>query len=299
MSKRLVMVKQHPLNMFLFIMELYYQLTKSEVDRAVEAMPDKTRVMKDGSVIQFMRHFISHHYYHITLHVTEQLLWVVDEQELAIVIAALKRASRTHHIQVLVWNIMSNHVHLIIRTTPKSDVSKFMQSFLGGAIQKINGKRLAEALQADPKLQVEPPRVHFEGRFNATWILDTTYLQASIVYVLTNAEKAGIPDHLGNLSRHNWAEFRKTFVEDTHMAPGNITFAEAMGEIEQVYFACRYYWIQTRGVHPVQQILPSRRRRRMQQQIEQALNEVNRDLEYTIPARIRKRRRYDPDWERW
>jgi REP element-mobilizing transposase RayT len=132
------MVKQTPLNVFLFVMGLYYQLTQDEVDPAVQAMLAKIRTADDGSVIRFMLHFIPNHYYHITHHVAEQLQWVTDEAELAIVRAALDRASRTHHIQVIAWNIMSNHVHLIIRTTTNSHVSKFMQSFLGGAVQKIN-----------------------------------------------------------------------------------------------------------------------------------------------------------------
>jgi len=289
------MVKQTPLNVFLFVMGLYYQLTQDEVDPAVQAMLAKIRTADDGSVIRFMLHFISNHYYHITHHVAEQLQWVTDEAELAIVRAALDRASRTHHIQVIAWNIMSNHVHLIIRTTTNSHVSKFMQSFLGGAVQKINGKRLTEAIQANPALRVEPPKVHFEGRFTATWILDPIYLQASCVYVFTNAEKAGIPDHLGGLSRHNWAEFKTTYATDMHMAPGDMTFAEAMAGIEKEYIARRDYWIQTRGVHPVQSILPSRRRRRMQH----ALDEVTRDLVFATPGWIRKRLRYNADWERW
>ena len=164
MSRRTIMVKEPHLNIFLLILGLYYQLTREEVDQAVESMLAKQRTMEDGTVIRFVLQFISGHYYHITHHLAERFLWVTDEAELLIVLESLDNAARNHHIQVLAWNIMSNHVHLIIRTTPESNVPTFMQAFLSGAVQRINGRRLRMAKKAHPKLRVEPPKIHFSHR---------------------------------------------------------------------------------------------------------------------------------------
>lgn len=299
MSHRFTLTKEDPLDLFLLKQGKLYQQTEQDIKAAMMTLQDKRRIMKDGSVMCYINRFIPGHYYHITHHVTDQLQWVVDEEELTIIHQSLERAAKTHHIDVLVWNIMSNHVHLIVRTKKNSHVPQFMQAFLGGAIQRINKKRLADALDADPDLLVEPAKVHFEGRYTAILILDLEYLISSILYVLTNAEKAGIPDHLGKRSRHNWKEFKKAYPRDNHLVPGDITFAEAMVGIEKAYIKRRNYWIRKRGVHSAQQILPSLRRRRMQSQMDAAMDEVIADLEFATPARIRKRRLYDPEWERW
>jgi len=295
MSKRTIMVKQTPFDLFQQVMGLLYQMTQAGFELAAKSMLDKKRIADDGSIIRFLQHFIAGHYYHITHHLAEQLQWVTDEHELAIVLDALDRFSRKYHIQVIAWNIMSNHVHLIIRTMEASRVSKFMQAFLSSSVQRINRRRLRDALQADPHLLVEPPKVRFEGRFSALLLLEPEYLQASCVYVFTNAEKAGIPDHLGHLSRHNWLEFQKIYTQDEHLAPGDTSFAEAMNGIEEAYVARRDYWLQIRGVNPKPMILPSQRRRRLQQ----ALDEVSRDLVSSTPGWIRKRIQYDPDKEQW
>jgi len=295
MSMRTILARQAHLNSLLEQNDPLYLMTKPDFDWALKRMPERRIIRKDGTVNRILLDFIPHQYYHLTHHLAEQLQWGTDEEEQVIIHDSLIRFAEKYHMILIAWNIMSNHLHLITRTTARSRVSKFMQAFLSSAVQRINRKRLREALQADAELQVEPPKVRFQGRFNATLLLDAPYLQSSCVYVFTNAEKAAIPDHVGSIPRHNWAGFKKTYGTDTHRAPGGMTFAEAMVGVDDHYEARRAYWIRTRGVRHETEVLPSLHRRKQMD----VMDEVIRDLTWSTPGWIRKRIRYDPARERW
>jgi len=295
MSIRTVMTKQIHADIFADRRDAFFISTQSGVTSAFQRTIAHRFVQEDGTILRAVVDFVPDHYYHITHHVAEQLQWITNEDELAIALDALQQFSLKYRVVPIAWNMMSNHLHLIIRTTPQIQVSTFMQAFLSSAVQRINIKRRDAALAANPDLEVEPPKVHFQGRFGATWILDPDYLQSSCVYVFTNAEKAGIPDHLGTLSRHNWATFRTDYKLDRHLAPGGRSLAETLHEVEANYAARRDYWIRIRGMQPLPAVLPSLH---LKKQME-AMDQVDRDLMWATPAWIRKRRRYDPLRELW
>ena len=93
-------------------------------------------------------------------------------------------------LNVYAWAIMSNHVHLLIRTGPKP-LSRFMHRLLTGYSVKYN-------LQKDRKGHV------FQGRFKSILVQEETYFRKLVRYIHRNPMKAGLVRSFEELEDYRW-----------------------------------------------------------------------------------------------
>jgi REP element-mobilizing transposase RayT len=296
MSNRIIYADESQLELYLNNKDAHFKATKHDLEPALLRMFKRRFHFRHKNDPQCaLRDFIPGHIYHLTHHAAERLVLVKNRKELRMIKKSLRTFARKYTVEILAHNIMGNHLHLIIRVHQNSQVSKFMQSFLSSAVQKINRKRRKEAYEENPDLLVEPSLLRFQGRFTAIHLLNTEYLRTSLIYVFTNAEKAGIPDHLGGRPLHNWEEFQAIYSTFDFLIPGGNTFAEEMQGIEQEYEARRKELVLTRGLCSSQRDLSSLRQRKEAT----VMDRVIWDLHLWMPGGIRRRRQYDPLRELW
>ena len=103
----------------------------------------------------------------------------------------LKRMMGEYDASILAWTLMTNHVHLLMKTTPAT-LSRFMQRVGISYAQYFNGRH------------GHVGKV-FQNRFSSQPIETSDHLLATIRYIHRNAERAQIastPDYL-------WSSYRE------------------------------------------------------------------------------------------
>jgi REP element-mobilizing transposase RayT len=91
------------------------------------------------------------------------------------------------------WTLMSNHVHLVVKTGPRR-IGTLMQRVFTGYAMRFNGRsaRIGHVLQ---------------GRFGSRLVRDEGDLLVVIRYVLRNPVEAGVVDSVRALARYPWGAY--------------------------------------------------------------------------------------------
>jgi putative transposase len=129
-------------------------------------MPRRKRVFVDGAM------------YHVYARATRREPIFADPGEAEAWIAAVGKAKLRDEFAVLAWCLMSNHFHLLLRTTSVT-LWRSMRSIQGPFAQGFNRRRRL----------VGPV---WQSRYQAKLVLDDAYLRRVIAYIHANPVVAGL-----------------------------------------------------------------------------------------------------------
>jgi REP element-mobilizing transposase RayT len=144
-------------------------------------MPRRPRPLAAGAV------------YHVTARGVRGLPIFRDDADRRAFIALLDRTIGRHGWHSLSWCLMSNHVHLLVRT-PGPDLSMGMQSLLGDYARRFNHRH-------------DTFGHLFQGRFGSVLIRTDSQLLVAARYIALNPVKAGICD---DPAAYCWSSHRAT-----------------------------------------------------------------------------------------
>lgn len=156
-------------------------------------MPRKNRIEKVG-------------FYHIINRgVARNTIYHSDEDFLNF-LEILQDASDEYNFSIYSFCLMSNHYHLLLKTT-SSNLSTFMQ--------KINSRY---SIYYNNKYKRVGPL--WQGRFKSWYVFDELYLKALVKYIEYNPIKAGITKKIGE---YRWAMSSDNFAPQGHFLQGEFS----------------------------------------------------------------------------
>ena len=94
----------------------------------------------------------------------------------------LFEARKRYGLKVLDYIVTSNHIHLLVRDTGNSCISKSMQLIAGRVAQEYNNRKVRRG-------------AFWEDRYFATAVATDRHLALCLVYIDLNMVRAGVVDH--------------------------------------------------------------------------------------------------------
>lgn len=94
----------------------------------------------------------------------------------------LFEARKRYALSVLDYIVTSNHIHLLVRDTERSSISKSMQLIAGRVAQEYNSRKSRRG-------------AFWEDRYFATAVATDRHLALGLVYIDLNMVRAGVVDH--------------------------------------------------------------------------------------------------------
>lgn len=131
------------------------------------------------------RHFLAGHVWHITqrCHQREFLLkFARDRRRWR---HWLFEAKRRYGLQVLNYQVLSNHVHLLVREQGKGEIVASMQLVSGRTAQEYNRRKSRQG-------------AFWQDRYHATAVQTDEHLWQCLLYIDLNIVRAGAVPHPGN-----------------------------------------------------------------------------------------------------
>ena len=117
--------------------------------------------------------------YHVTIRCNNREFWFGNDADFALYLQVLQRAKNIYKVAVYAYCLTSNHVHLVVATPKKNNLSRFMQYLNGNFAKAYN--------------QAHGKTGHFWGeRFFSTVIESETQLFNTLAYVELNMVRAGV-----------------------------------------------------------------------------------------------------------
>lgn len=137
------------------------------------------------------RQFTDQFPYHVTCRCNNCNFYFRDHADFSLYLEILRKTQIKHPFSLYAYVIMSNHVHLIIQTTYNHPLNKVMQ-----AINLTFTKEYNKISNRCGHLWM--------NRYNASLIMNDSYLVTSMRYVMRNPLNAGIVQSLDNW---RWSSF--------------------------------------------------------------------------------------------
>lgn len=153
-------------------------------------MPRPTRVSYNGAI------------YHVTIHGNNDEMVFRDNQDYSTYLEQLTRMLGRHAISLLAYGLMTNHIHLVVRT-PQANISAGMQ-WLHGCYAALFNRRHGR-------------RGHlFRDRFFSTVVDSDEYLLESTRYIHSNPVRAGL---VPRPEDHRWSSYPQYIGRTGEMVP--------------------------------------------------------------------------------
>jgi putative transposase len=116
--------------------------------------------------------------YHITTRTNNREFTICDREDLELYMDTLTKAKAFHKVLIYAFCLMNNHVHLIVHTPDKDNISVFMRDLNGNYAKRYNRRHSRTG--------------HFWGdRFSSTIIDSDIQLLVTSLYVELNMVRAG------------------------------------------------------------------------------------------------------------
>ena len=119
--------------------------------------------------------------YHITTRCNNEAFFFQEEKDFLLYLEVLAKAKKKYETKVYAYCITNNHVHLLVETPEKNNISQFMQYLNGNYSKKYN--------------KLHGKTGHFWGeRFHSTIIDSDHYFMNALVYIEMNMVRARAVD---------------------------------------------------------------------------------------------------------
>jgi putative transposase len=178
--------------------------------------------------------------YHVTIRCNNKEFLFQTEEDFQLFLQILFQAKQKYGIQVYAYCITNNHVHLVIGTPEKDNLSKFMQYLNTNFAKAYNKKHGREG--------------HFwRNRFGSTVIESETQLFNTIAYVELNMIRAGVvqkPEDWKYSSYHAHAHGQEDKILDSHEL--YLALALTPEERQEIYKDMFFHRMLEKGFDPVQ-----------------------------------------------
>jgi putative transposase len=134
------------------------------------------------------------HYYHVFNRGNGKRTIFFSDENYRYCLRLIQKNALRYHISVIVYCLMSNHYHLLLRQDSDVPISKFMQSKFNSYVQAVN-KQLG---QKGPL---------FEGRFKHVLVDRNECIRHLMRYIHLNPLKAGMVSYVADWPYSNYLEF--------------------------------------------------------------------------------------------
>ena len=118
-----------------------------------------------------------------------------DDEDRKDLLHRLNEAIKECQASVYAWVLMTNHVHLLIRTSDKARLWTIMQKVKGGYARHFNNKY---GRSGTP----------FDGRYKSTVVEEEEYFLTLVRYIHLNPYRAGMVADLKGLGEYKWSGHR-------------------------------------------------------------------------------------------
>ena len=157
------------------------------------------------------RYFSESEYYHVMIRGINKQDIFYDDEDRERFLETMQRFSAETDVGIIAWCLMSNHVHLLLKTEKMPDL--FMKKLGCSYVPFFNRKygRFGHL---------------FQDRYKSEAIRDDKYMLAVIRYIHMNPEKA----HICKMSEYKWSSYSE-YLGDNQTANKEMIF-EMLGESE-------------------------------------------------------------------
>lgn len=120
--------------------------------------------------------------YHVLNRGNNRQVVFIEDQDYSHYLKILKRYKEKFQFKVFAYCLMTNHIHLLIQTSPKGTISEIMK-----AITIAHTRRYHQKYQTSGHI--------WQGRFKSPIVSEDEYLLTLMRYIEQNPVRAGIVDH--------------------------------------------------------------------------------------------------------